>query len=101
MIRIFSVEQAQKKLDEILTLVQDGERVQIAIEDVPVVEFIPITQPKTRPLLGEFEPLDYEITPELLAPLHTQEEWEEILAESDKEFLKFLSELGEEKDSKP
>ena len=101
MIRIFSVEQAQKKLGEILTLVQNGERVQISIGDVPVVEFVPISQPKKRSLIGEFKPLDYEISPELLAPLHTQEEWEEILAESDKEFLKFLSELGEEKDSKP
>jgi antitoxin (DNA-binding transcriptional repressor) of toxin-antitoxin stability system len=101
MIRIFSVEQAQKKLGEILTLVQDGERVQISIGDVPVVELVLISQPKKRPLFGEFEPFDYEITPELLAPLHTQEEWEEILAESDREFLRFLSELREEKDSKP
>ena len=101
MTRIFNVEQAQKKLGEILTLVQDGERVQVSIGDVPVVELVPITQPKKRPLFGEFEPLDYEITPELLAPLHTQEEWEEILAERVRKFLESLSELKEEKDSKP
>ena len=101
MIKIFSVEQAQKRLGEILKLVRDGERVQLSIDGVPAAEVVPITQPKKRPLLGEFEPLDYEITPELLAPLHTQEEWEAILAESDRKFLEFLSEIKEEKDSKP
>lgn len=101
MIRIFSVEQDQKKLGQILTLVQDGERVQVSIGDVPVVELVPITQPKKRPLFGEFKPLDYEITPELLAPLHTQEEWEKILAERDRKFLELLCERKEETDSKP
>jgi antitoxin (DNA-binding transcriptional repressor) of toxin-antitoxin stability system len=101
MIRIFSVEQAQKELGEILMLVQNGERVKVSIGDVPVVELVTIIQPKKRPLFDEFEPLDYEITPELLAPLHTQEEWEEILAERDRKFLEPLSELKEEKDFKP
>lgn len=98
--RVFSIRQAQRQLGYILNLVSEGERVQISIEGSPAVEIIPVAQPKERPLLGEFEPLDLELTPELLAPLHSQEEWEEILAESDRKFLSFLSELEEEKESK-
>lgn len=100
MIRIFSIGQAQRQLGKILNFVSEGERVQISIEGSPVVEIIPVTQPKKRPLLGEFEPFDIELTPELLAPLYSQGEWEEILAERDRKFLSCVSEMEQEKESK-
>lgn len=67
---------------------------------MPVAQIIPIRS-KQRPLLGEFEPLKFEITPELLAPAISAEDWEAIQRRSDLELVKLLAEMADEKsDSK-
>jgi prevent-host-death family protein len=98
--QIFNLAEARAKLSQLVDLAHSGEMVQLARRGVPVAQIIPIRS-KQRPLLGEFEPLKFEITPELLAPAISAEDWEAIQRRSDLELVKLLAEMADEKsDSK-
>lgn len=95
---IFNMHEAKTKLSKLVDLAMAGETVELAKHGLPVAQIIPIEQ-KKRPLLGEFEPLKFELTPELLAPAISAEEWEEIQRKSDEELIKLLEEIADEKSS--
>ncbi len=95
---IFNMHEAKTKLSKLLDLALAGETVQLAKHGLPVAQLVPIER-KKRPLLGEFEPLKFEVTPELLAPAVSAEEWEEIQRQSDEELVKLLAEIANEKSS--
>lgn len=93
---IFNMHEAKTKLSQLLELALAGETVQLARNGSPVAQIVPIEQ-KQRPLLGEFEPFEIELTSELLSPAISAKEWEEIQRQSDQELLKLLKELADEK----
>jgi prevent-host-death family protein len=95
---IFNMHEAKTKLSKLVDLAMAGETVELAKHGLPVAQIIPIER-KQRPLLGEFEPLKFELTPELLAPAISAEEWEEIQRKSDEELIKLLKEIADEKSS--
>ncbi len=95
---IFNMHEAKTKLSKLLELALDGETVQLARNGEPVAQIVPIERPR-RPLLGEFTPLEIDLSAELLAPALSPEEWEEIQQESDRELIKLLEELAREKSS--
>jgi prevent-host-death family protein len=95
---IFNMHEAKTKLSKLVDLAMAGETVELAKHGLPVAQIIPIER-KKRPLLGEFEPLKFELTPELLAPAISAEEWEEIQRKSDEELIKLLQEIADEKSS--
>jgi len=95
---IFNMHEAKTKLSKLVDLAMAGETVELAKHGLPVAQIIPIERQK-RPLLGEFEPLKFELTPELLAPAISAEEWEEIQRKSDEELIKLLKEIADEKSS--
>ncbi len=88
--------EAKTKLSQLVDLAEAGETVQLARHGLPVAQIIPVEK-KQRPLLGEFEPLSFDLTPELLAPAIGAEEWEEIQRKSDQELIKLLAEIASEK----
>ena len=93
---IFNMHDAKTKLSKLLELALMGETVQLARNGQPVAQIVPIEQPK-RPLLGEFTPLEIDLTAELLAPAISAEDWEEIQQQSDQELIKLLEDLANEK----
>ena len=95
---IFNMHEAKTKLSQLVDLAEAGETVQLARHGLPVAQIIPVEK-KQRPLLGEFEPLQFDLTPELLAPAIGAEEWEEIQRQSDQELIKLLAEIASEKSS--
>ncbi len=95
---IFNMHEAKTKLSKLVDLAMAGETVELAKHGLPVAQIIPLARQK-RPLLGEFEPLKFELTPELLAPAISAEEWEEIQRKSDEELIKLLQEIADEKSS--
>ena len=95
---IFNMHEAKTRLSKLLELALDGETVQLARNGEPVAQIVPIERPG-RPLLGEFTPLKIDLTAELLSPAFSPEEWEEIQQESDRELIKLLEDLANEKSS--
>lgn len=93
---IFNMHDAKTKLSKLLELALMGETVQLARNGQPVAQIVPIEPPK-RPLLGEFTPLEIDLTAELLAPAISAEDWEEIQQQSDQELIKLLEDLAHEK----
>lgn len=96
MTHIFNMHEAKTKLSQLLELALSGETVQLARNGEPVAEIVPIpTRP--RPLFGEFQPFEMELTEEALAPLFSKKEWDEILRERDKQLVQTIRELADEK----
>jgi antitoxin (DNA-binding transcriptional repressor) of toxin-antitoxin stability system len=93
---IFNVHEAKTKLSQLLELALSGETVQLARNGEPVAEIVPI-QAKPRPLFGEFKPFEMELTEEVLAPLFSKKEWEEILRERDRKLVQTIGDLVDEK----
>ena len=93
---IFNMHEAKTKLSQLLELALAGETVQLARNGEPVAEIVPIP-PKSRPLFGEFKPFQMELTEEVLAPLFSKQEWDEILRERDKKLVQTIRELADEK----
>jgi antitoxin (DNA-binding transcriptional repressor) of toxin-antitoxin stability system len=65
---IFNMHEAKTKLSKLVELVEAGEEVQIARAGIPVVT-LSKAKKKTRPLLGEFEPLKGWIADDFDEPL--------------------------------
>lgn len=93
---IFNMHEAKTKLSQLLELALAGETVQLARNGQPVAEIVPIP-PRSRPLFGEFKPFQMELTEEVLAPLFSKEEWDEILRERDKKLVQTVGKLADEK----
>jgi antitoxin (DNA-binding transcriptional repressor) of toxin-antitoxin stability system len=93
---IFNMHEAKTKLSQLLELALSGETVQLARNGEPVAEIVPIPV-RTRPSFGEFKPFQMQLTEEVLAPLFSKEEWDEILRERDKKLVQTIGELADEK----
>lgn len=93
---IFNMHEAKTKLSQLLELALSGETVQLARNGEPVAEIVPIPA-RLRPLYGEFRPFEMELTEEVLAPLFSKKEWDEILKERDKKLVQTIGELADEK----
>ncbi len=96
MTHIFNMHEAKTKLSQLLELALSGETVQLARNGEPVAEIVPIPA-RPRPLFGEFQPFEMELTEEALAPLFSKKEWDEILSERDKQLVQTIRELADEK----
>jgi antitoxin (DNA-binding transcriptional repressor) of toxin-antitoxin stability system len=93
---IFNMHDAKTKLSKLLELALMGETVQLARNGQPVAQIVPLESP-SRPLLGEFIPLEIDLTADLLAQAISPEEWEQIQQQSDQELIQLLEDLANEK----
>jgi antitoxin (DNA-binding transcriptional repressor) of toxin-antitoxin stability system len=85
MTQVFNMHEAKTNLSKLVELVESGQEVQIARNGNAIVNLV-LTQKKSRPLFGEFEPIHGEI-PKGFDIDAQMPEWEKALLEKDK-FLK-------------
>lgn len=65
---VFNMHEAKTKLSKLVELAEAGEEVQIARSGKPAVRLV-VSGEKSRPKLGEFEPLEFWISDDFDEPL--------------------------------
>lgn len=65
---VFNMHEAKTKLSKLVELAEAGEDVQIARNGKPVVKLV-VSEKRTRPKFGEFEPLEGWISDDFDEPL--------------------------------
>lgn len=77
---VFNMHEAKTKLSKLVELAESGEDVQIARNGKPAVKLV-VSEKRTKPKFGEFEPLEGWISDDFDEPLP---EWREyMISESD------------------
>ena len=87
--------EAKTSLSKLIALVEAGETVQIARNGEPIVD-LSLSEKRTRPLFGEFEPFDFDIPADFDSPtLEELEAWD--LMETKFENLLDVQEIREKR----
>jgi prevent-host-death family protein len=77
---VFNMHEAKTKLSKLVELAESGEDVQIARNGKPAVKLV-VSEKRTKPKFGEFEPLEGWISDDFDEPLP---EWREyMISEAD------------------
>ena len=77
---VFNMHEAKTKLSKLVKLAESGEDVQIARNGKPAVKLV-VSEKRTKPKFGEFEPLEGWISDDFDEPLP---EWREyMISEAD------------------
>ena len=77
---VFNMHEAKTKLSKLVELAESGEDVQIARNGKPAVKLV-VSEKRTKPKFGEFEPLEGWISDDFHEPLP---EWREyMISEAD------------------